>query len=84
MRAEDLMRYKGFYDRVYKKVMDYIEKIQDIGLTELEQDVREIIQKVCSDYGAECNIKRYWRADPVQFDKSIISALEKVAKARAV
>lgn len=31
MRAEDLMRYKGFYDRVYKKVMDYIEKIQDIG-----------------------------------------------------
>lgn len=51
----------------------------DKALTELEQDVREIIQKVCSDYGAECNIKRYWRADPVQFDKSIISALEKVA-----
>ncbi|MDD2216411.1 MAG: Zn-dependent hydrolase [Eubacteriales bacterium] len=51
----------------------------DEALTRLEQDVREIIQKVCSDNCAESHIERYWRADPVHFDEGIINASEKVA-----
>lgn len=51
----------------------------DEALTRLEQDIREIIQKVCNNNGAESYIERYWRADPVRFDEGIINASEKVA-----
>jgi N-carbamoyl-L-amino-acid hydrolase len=48
-------------------------------LTKLEQDVREIIEKTCSENNVSVNIERYWRADPVYFDPKIIDAVEYAA-----
>jgi hydantoinase/carbamoylase family amidase len=51
----------------------------DEALTAMEQDCKSIIQKVCDDNGLSANAERYWKAEPVHFDKKITDSLEKVA-----
>lgn len=51
----------------------------DDALTAMEQDCKNIIQRICNGDGLTSNIERYWKADPVHFDKNISNSLEKVA-----
>ncbi len=46
------------------------------GLTELENKIREIIEEVCKKQGVKCEIERYWRAEPVNFDNRVIEAIK--------
>ena len=52
----------------------------DEGLTELERRVRETIAAVCAECGTEAQIERYWRADPVSFNETVVAAVEETAQ----
>lgn len=52
----------------------------DEGLTELEKQTREIIKSVCDRNGVSVEIEKYWRADPVTFDKWIVGCVREKAK----
>lgn len=52
----------------------------DTDLTALEEDVKNIIRAVCKNNGVECNIERYWKAEPVHFDKKIVEIIDRVVK----
>ena len=52
----------------------------DEGLTVLEKQTREIIKSVCDRNGVSVEIEKYWRADPVTFDKWIVGCVREKAK----
>ncbi len=56
----------------------------DEGLTKLEENVRNTIEKICKAEGVAVNIEKYWRADPVSFDKDVVAAVEESAKENGV
>lgn len=52
----------------------------DEGMTELEEQTKQIIMEICSKYIVSVDIARYWRADPASFNESIISCVEDAAR----
>ena len=52
----------------------------DEGMTELEDQTKQIIMEICSKYTVSVDIERYWRADPASFNESIISCVEDAAR----
>ena len=52
----------------------------DEGMTELEDQTKQIIMEICSKYIVSVDIERYWRADPASFNESIISCVEDAAR----
>lgn len=52
----------------------------DEGMTELEEQTKQIIMEICSKYIVSVDIARYWRADPASFNESIISCAEDAAR----
>lgn len=50
------------------------------SLTSLEEETRQIIEKVCEERGVKAKIERYWRADPVYFDKKVVDAVAKAVE----
>jgi N-carbamoyl-L-amino-acid hydrolase len=50
------------------------------GLTSLEEEIRVVIERTCKEYDLKKKIERYWRADPVYFNKEVIDAVEQAAE----
>lgn len=45
------------------------------GLTDLEKAVIDIVEKVCKKNKTTGEVKRYWRAEPVRFDETVVKAV---------
>lgn len=54
------------------------------GLTEIEDEIIKIINRLAEKRGCKCEIGRYWRADPVYFDEKVVDAVERAAKNHGV
>ena len=52
----------------------------DTDLIALEEDVKKIIKDVCKKNKLQVDIERYWKAEPVHFDKKIVNIVDKVVK----
>jgi len=50
------------------------------GLTEIEMRSRSIIEEICQSMDVAFSIERYWRAEPVHFDKKIVEAIAASAR----
>lgn len=50
------------------------------GLTEIENSVINIVEKVCERNGTKGDVQRYWRAEPVYYDGTVITAITNAVK----
>lgn len=50
------------------------------GMSELERQTIEIIEKTCKEYDTAVEIQQYWKARPSKFNETIINCIEKAAE----
>lgn len=56
----------------------------DDGMSELEQQTKDIIRDTCAEFGVSVQIEQYWRAKPTIFNETIVRCVEEAAEEKGL